>query len=74
MNHSRPTRIGRTLSPREFEAVRLAASGHTDVQIADVMGVSPHTVDTYWRRIFRKLDVRSRPAAIARARGDHSIP
>ncbi|MBN0047398.1 helix-turn-helix transcriptional regulator [Streptomyces actuosus] len=47
------------LSPRELETLRHVAAGHTYLQTARAMGVSPHTVDTYLRRIRAKLDLGS---------------
>ena len=55
------------LSARETEILRLAATGKTTRQIADALGLSPRTIDTYTRRIYDKLDVNSRIAAVARA-------
>ncbi|AWT45464.1 MULTISPECIES: response regulator transcription factor [Streptomyces] len=43
------------LSPRELETLRHIAAGRTYLQTARAMGVSPHTVDTYLRRIRAKL-------------------
>lgn len=54
-----------SLSPREIEIVEAAAQGLPDKAIADSLGCSPHTVNTHWRRVFKKFGVRSRGQAIA---------
>jgi two-component system, NarL family, nitrate/nitrite response regulator NarL len=43
------------LAPREREALSLIAQGFTQAQAATRMGVSPATIDTYIKRIRRKL-------------------
>lgn len=55
------------LSPREREMLSLIVEGLTAKEIADRLGVSIHTIDTHTRHLFKKLDVRSRAAAVARA-------
>jgi DNA-binding CsgD family transcriptional regulator len=55
------------LSPREQEIVRMVAEGYPTKTIAAVLDISSWTVSTYLRRIFAKLDVRSRAAMVARA-------
>lgn len=48
------------LTDREREAVRLAALGLTNNQIADQLIISPHTVKTHINRAMTKLDARDR--------------
>lgn len=48
-----------TLAPREQEALRYIAAGHTYLQTARNMGLSKHTVDAYLRRIRTKLNVHT---------------
>ena len=55
------------LSPREQQVLGLAASGLTDGQIAGILDISPHTVDSYVRRIFSKFNTDNRHTAIALA-------
>lgn len=43
------------LSSRERQVIRQIAHGRTQSQIARALGISPHTVDTYVRRIRTKL-------------------
>jgi DNA-binding NarL/FixJ family response regulator len=44
-----------SLAPREREALSLIAQGFTQCQAASRMGISPATIDTYLKRIRRKL-------------------
>ena len=44
-----------SLAPREREALALIAQGFTQSQAATRMGISPATIDTYIKRIRRKL-------------------
>jgi len=55
------------LSPRELEMLSLIVDGLTAKEMADQLGVSIHTIDTHTRHLFKKLNVRSRAAAVARA-------
>ncbi|MFD6226035.1 response regulator transcription factor [Streptomyces sp. NPDC060232] len=48
-----------TLAPREQEALRHIAAGHTYHQTARHMGLSTHTVDAYLRRIRAKLNINT---------------
>lgn len=50
----------RNLSGRELEVLRNIASGDTYMAIAHRMNISPHTVDTYVRRIRAKTGARNR--------------
>ena len=52
------TRLG--LSPREAEITRLALADLTEARIAAELGLSPSTVHTYTRRLYKKLNVASR--------------
>jgi DNA-binding NarL/FixJ family response regulator len=55
-----------SLSPREQEVLELLARGFLYKEIADSLQLSVQTVNTYIRRIYEKLHVRSRAQAIAR--------
>ena len=55
------------LSPRETEIMTLVARGLSNPAIAAALGVSDNTVGTHLRRIYRKLDVNARGAAVAKA-------
>ena len=56
------------LSEQESRVLHLAAKGFTFDEIAQFMQVSPHTVMTYVKRVYRKLHVRSKVEAIYEAR------
>jgi DNA-binding NarL/FixJ family response regulator len=56
------------LSTREKEVLELITKGFTADEIARLMQVSQHTVQTYVRRIYSKLNVNSRAEAIYEAR------
>ncbi len=51
---------GDRLSPREREVLRLIALGHTSVEIAQKLGLSPRTIETHRARIHRKLGLDTR--------------
>lgn len=53
------------LSKREEEVLDLLAKGYLYKEISEELGLSSHTVDTYLRRIYEKLHVRSRSQATA---------
>ena len=54
------------LSPREQEIARMVAEGSPNKTIAAVLDISSWTVCTHMRRMFAKLNVRSRAAMVAR--------
>ncbi len=56
------------LTPREVEVLGLLAAGQANKEIARALGVSPNTVKTHLTRLYEKLGVSSRTAAIAHAR------
>jgi DNA-binding CsgD family transcriptional regulator len=53
------------LSARELEVMSLIAGGHTNGEIAAHLFLAEKTVKNHVRRIYSKLGVDSRPAAIA---------
>jgi len=48
-----------TLSDREFEVLRLIASGKTISEIADILSLSVGTISTYRARILEKMDMKT---------------
>ena len=57
------------VSPRELEIIQLVFADEKDGNIAGTLGISRHTVDTYFRRVYAKLRVSSRPQLILRVVG-----
>jgi DNA-binding NarL/FixJ family response regulator len=60
------------LSSREREVLRRTAAGTSTAQIAQLLSLSPKTVDTYRSRLMRKLGLSSRSTLIRYAM-QHSI-
>lgn len=56
------------LSQRESEVLMLCAKGLRYSEIAEVLGVSSHTVNTHLKSVYRKLMVHSRAEAVFEAR------
>jgi DNA-binding CsgD family transcriptional regulator/tetratricopeptide (TPR) repeat protein len=56
----RPPTGWAALTPTELRVIDLISSGHTNRSAAAELGVSPNTVNTHLRAVFRKLDVKSR--------------
>jgi DNA-binding NarL/FixJ family response regulator len=56
------------LSTQERAVLSLTAKGYNGEEIARLLNVSHHTIETYVKRIYRKLQVHSRTAAIYEAR------
>jgi DNA-binding CsgD family transcriptional regulator len=54
-------------TPREREVLALLAAGATDEQIAEMLGLSPATVQTHVRNAKAKLGARTRAQAVAMA-------
>jgi len=63
-----PAAAESNLSVREREVLNLVARGFFYKEIAAELGVTLNTVHTYIRRIYEKLHVRTRTAAIAKYR------
>jgi two-component system response regulator NreC len=58
---------GDNLTPREREVLRLIALGHTSVEIAAKLGLSPRTIETHRARIHRKLGLDTRAELVSYA-------
>jgi two-component system, NarL family, nitrate/nitrite response regulator NarL len=63
--HAKDNRGG--LTDRELELVVLTGSGHSVAEIADLLKISPLTVENLKRRVYAKLDVSSSVHAVAKA-------
>ena len=55
------------VNPRETEVLGLIAKGFSFPEIAELLGISSHTVTTYVRRIYEKLEVNTRGSAVYEA-------
>jgi two-component system response regulator NreC len=60
LSGGKPEEDGNKLTPREREVLRLIALGHTSVEIAQKLGLSPRTIETHRARIHRKLGLDTR--------------
>jgi two-component system NarL family response regulator len=56
------------LTKREREVLQGVASGLSEKKLADTLSLSPHTVHTHIKKIYRKLQVNSRAEAVLKAR------
>jgi ATP/maltotriose-dependent transcriptional regulator MalT len=63
-----PEPLVESLSERELEVLTLLASGRPNKEVARDLFVSVGTVKTHTNNIYRKLGVRNRAEALARAR------
>lgn len=57
-----------TLSTQEQAVLSMSAKGYSYDEIAPLLKLSRHTVETYVKRIYRKLQVHSKTAAVYEAR------
>ena len=60
------TQSTENLSQREQEVLDYLSKGFLYKEIADKLGISYETVHTYVRRIYEKLQVRTRTEAVAK--------
>ena len=62
------------ITAREYETLELLAAGHSNKEIARVLGVSPNTVKTHLARLYEKLGAERRTQAVQKARSLALIP
>lgn len=55
---------GKFLGERELEVLLLASKSLSNREIAEKLGLSPHTIEAHMRHIFSKLQVSSRTEAV----------
>ena len=60
--------LAEPISPAELRVLRLLAEELTRAEIADQLIISPNTVKTHQRSLYRKLGAGDRETAIGRAR------
>ena len=58
----------RYLTEREQQTLELIASGHSNKEIARVLGISAETVKWHLKQMYEKLQVSSRMQAVNQAR------
>lgn len=56
--------VDAALTHRETEILAMIASGASNLQIAELLRVSPNTVRSYVRSAYRKIGVDSRSRAV----------
>ncbi len=54
-----------TVTPREEEVLMWLARGKSNRDIAEILGLSPRTVNKHLEQIYAKFGVESRSAAVA---------
>ena len=59
LNGRRITDRYQTLSEREREVFQLVAEGHSNKEIAEILSISPTTVETHRAHILQKLDLHN---------------
>ncbi|WP_298833728.1 response regulator transcription factor [uncultured Piscinibacter sp.] len=65
---SAPSRLATAaLTPRETEVLSWIAKGKTNRDVAEILGMSPRTVNKHLEHVFEKLGVETRAAAAALA-------
>ena len=55
------------LTLREREVLHWVAGGKTDRDVATILSISPRTVQKHLQRVYQKLGVETRTAAVMRA-------
>ena len=62
------------LTGQEIRVLEALASGHSNKEIANTLGLSPNTVKTHTANLYAKLGVSSRTRAVNAARELHILP
>lgn len=69
VSKSMPVQASVRLTPRERDVLTLMAQGHDAARIADLLGLSRHTVRDHIKAVLASLDARSQLDAVTRAIG-----
>ncbi len=67
------SRLAPELTARQIEVLRLASRGFTNLDIANILGISPNSVKDHMKLIFQRLGVSKRSEAVAIAMSDGVI-
>lgn len=62
-----PPPMASPLSEREYEVLNLLSRGFSNAECAEILTVSPNTIGTHVKNIYRKLEVNSRAEALFEA-------
>ena len=62
-----PEKLDHDLSPQQLRLLRLLADGHTYQSAADEMGIALNTVRDYVGKVYERLHVNSKTAAVRKA-------
>jgi DNA-binding CsgD family transcriptional regulator len=73
-NGSAPGLRTEKLSVREREVLQLVVEGKSSVEIAELLGLSASTVDTYRSRLMQKLQVTNLPDLVRLAIREGLLP
>jgi DNA-binding CsgD family transcriptional regulator len=57
--------VARRITPRELEILGLIAEGYSTKEIASALWITEETVRTHVRRLFERLEARTRAHAVA---------
>jgi len=61
------------LTKREVEVLRLIATGHSNRQIADILFLSPRTIERHIANVYLKIDVHTKAEATAYAQRQQRV-
>lgn len=65
-DHCYCDKIGKDLTRKELEVMKYVASGYTNDQICELVGISTGTLNVHTQNVYRKLGVNTRAGAIAK--------
>lgn len=62
------------ITAREYQTLELLAAGHSNKEMARLLGVSPNTIKTHLAKVYEKLEVQRRTQAVQKAKALALIP